>query len=92
MSPEEITFSTVSDVRGCLSVADISEDLPIEVVRFYWVWGIPEGAERGGHAHREQTEILVAMAGAFSIRLTGRDGAVLDYRLERPDRGLVVPP
>ncbi|MEM7147283.1 MAG: FdtA/QdtA family cupin domain-containing protein [Verrucomicrobiota bacterium] len=92
MSPEEITFPTVSDERGHLSVADIAKDVPIEVERLYWVWGIPEQAERGGHAHREQTEVLVAMAGAFSVRLTGQDGTVLDYRLDRPDGGLVVPP
>lgn len=45
------------------------ENLPFQVVRAYWIWGLWEGIARGGHAHINQREILVAASGSFEVRV-----------------------
>ena len=57
-------LKTFTDERGSLAVAETGKDLPFEVKRAYWIYGVPEGHERGKHANRITYQYLVAVKGA----------------------------
>ncbi|MCC6900227.1 MAG: WxcM-like domain-containing protein [Polyangiaceae bacterium] len=79
------------DARGALSLVETESHVPFEIRRLYWLYGVPETASRGAHAHRELEQVVIAVAGGLSILLD--DGAAqLTFVLDRPDRGLYVPP
>jgi oxalate decarboxylase/phosphoglucose isomerase-like protein (cupin superfamily) len=83
-----VALDRFDEPRGSLCVA---EGLGFEIKRAYWIFDLPEGAERANHAHREQYEVLVAVHGAFSVHCEdgyGRDS----WTLDSPDRGLLIPP
>ena len=79
-----IQLRTFSDTRGKLTVA---EELPFEVKRAFWLWE-PTGLPRGGHAHKECHQMIVALHGSFAVILDG-DKPV---RLTTPHFGAYVPP
>lgn len=63
--------------------------IPFDVKRTYWTYDIPAGAARGGHAHKECQEVIIAASGSFTVTLD--DGSQQEtYLLDRPDQGLLV--
>ena len=64
---------------------------PFEVKRAYWIYGVPEGHERGKHANRITYQYLVAVKGCVTIALEDKDGR-RTYVLDAPDKGLLIPP
>ena len=84
-----VDLPVVSDVRGNLAVAE-NGALPFAVARVYWLYDVPSGSVRGGHAHRSNQQILVALSGSFDVVLD--DGRMrTTTTLNRPDRGLYIP-
>ena len=84
------TFSTTSDERGSLSFLENSPGLPFNIVRTFWIYNIPEGQERGNHAHRTCQEIIIPVHGSFHIEVT--DGTnTADIVMNQPEKGLLVP-
>ena len=84
-----IDIPKIHDVRGNLSVVE-GNTIPFEIKRVYYLYDIPSGAKRGGHAHIDQEELLVSLSGSFEIIL--KDG--LDEKLvtlNRPNIGLLIP-
>ena len=80
-----------ADVSGRIVVLDCAALLPFAVKRVYWIHGMRQGEQRGGHAHRALTQAVVAIAGRVSFDLD--DGVTrTTHRLERPDEYLIVPP
>ena len=67
-------LKTFTDERGSLTVAETGKDLPFEVKRAYWIYGVPEGHERGKHANRITYQYLVAVRGCVTITLEDKDG------------------
>lgn len=65
---KKIQIQKIEDYRGNLSVIE-KEILPFEFKRVYYLYDVPAGAERGGHAHIEQKEFLVALSGSFEVVL-----------------------
>lgn len=65
--------------------------LPFDPKRFFYIYGVPEGAERGCHALRTDEELIIAIAGSFKIRVDDGDSST-ELQLDRPDQGLYVPP
>ena len=64
--------------------------LPFEFKRVYYLYDVPSGASRGGHAHREQSEFLIALSGSFDVLI--HDGNKKQtYTLNKPDEGLLIP-
>jgi len=64
--------------------------LPFEFMRVYYLYDVPSGASRGGHAHREQSEFLIALSGSFDVLI--HDGNKKQtYTLNKPDEGLLIP-
>ncbi|SFR06205.1 sugar 3,4-ketoisomerase [Poseidonocella sedimentorum] len=78
-----------ADGRGVLSAIEFGRDIPFEPRRMYYLHGIT--ADRGGHAHRATTQIVIALNGAMTMTL--RDGNERRrYRFDRRDRGLLIGP
>jgi len=83
-----IDFPVIEDARG--NLAFIQEGIvPYAFKRVYYLYDVPSGAERGGHAHIAQKQILIALSGSFDVILD--DGAQKKtYTLNRPNKGLFV--
>jgi hypothetical protein len=77
-------------MQGYISVSE-KDSLPFEVNRVYWTYFTPEDIHRGGHAHHQLEQILVAVAGKIIVE-TEMPGAISEkFTLESPDVGLVMP-
>jgi len=84
-----ITLPKIEDPRGNLSVLEGS-NIPFEIKRVYYLYDVPSGAERGGHAHKAQQEFIIAVSGSFEVVLNdGKEQKV--YHLFKPNEGLYVP-
>ena len=80
-----------SDRKGNLSVVQNGETLPFDVKRVYYLYDVPGGAERGSHAHRDLTQLIIAASGSFTVTLD--DGTCKrSFFLNRPYQGLYVKP
>lgn len=80
-----------SQRKGDISVVESNKDLPFEIKRFYYLYDIPGGVERGGHAHRKLYQFIVAVSGCFTVVLD--DGKnQREFTLNRPYKGLLVVP
>lgn len=80
-----------SDRKGNISVVENNETVPFEVKRTYYLYDVPGGESRGGHAHKELSQLIVAASGSFSVTLD--DGNVRrTFLLNRPYQGLYVVP
>ncbi|GHT39684.1 dTDP-6-deoxy-3,4-keto-hexulose isomerase [Bacteroidia bacterium] len=76
---------------GNITVIENQDTIPFEVNRVYYLYDIPGGQERGGHAHKELRQLLVAASGSFDVVLN--DGSVKrTVTLNRPYQGLLVVP
>lgn len=86
---EVIDIPKIEDYRGNISVIE-KEVIPYEVKRVYYLYDVPIGAVRGGHAHIAQYEFLVALSGSFDVVLN--DGLnVTKVTLNKPNKGLLIP-
>lgn len=78
------------DARGNLSFAEQNNHIPFEIKRTYWIYDVPGGESRGGHAYRENQEFIVALSGAFDVVVD--DGIhKKKFTLNRSYYGLYVP-
>lgn len=93
-SDDIIRIPKVEDERGNLSFIEAGARgcCPFEIERVYWIYDVPAGRERHGRALRHTTEMIVAMSGSFDVHLDDGRGNTTVRRLDRADRGLVVPP
>ena len=77
--------------KGDISVVENGETVPFDVKRVYYLYDVPGGAERGGHAHKFLSQLIVAVSGSFRVTLD--DGkARRSFYLNRPYQGLLVKP
>lgn len=84
-----IELKKIVDPRGNLTVTEEMIDVPFEIRRVYWVYDVPSGESRGGHAHKQCRELIVAISGSFHVTLD--DGNKKEtYLLNHPYQGLVV--
>ena len=80
-----------SDRKGDICVVENDETLPFDVKRVYYLYDVPGGVERGGHAHKALCQLIVAASGSFTVTLD--DGkAKRSFALNRPYQGLLVVP
>lgn len=64
-----IDFPRVNDPRGNLTFIEGCHHIPYEIKRVYYLYDVPGGAERGGHAHKAQEQLIIAMSGSFDVVL-----------------------
>src|SRR5690606_37739937 len=79
----------IEDPRGNLSVIE-GATIPFTIKRVYYLYDVPSGAERGGHAHKNQQEFIIAVAGSFEVVLNNGEKESV-YNLFKPNEGLYVP-
>lgn len=78
------------DARGNLSVVEEFKEIPFKIERTYWIYDVPGGENRGGHAYRENCEFIIALSGSFDVILDD-GGERQRYHLNRSYYGLYVP-
>lgn len=88
--PQIIELPKILDERGNLSFFEHPNQIPFEIQRTYWIYDVPGGEIRGGHAFREQQEFIVALSGSFDVILHDGDKE-LKFQLNRSYYGLYVP-
>ncbi len=88
--PEIIQLPKIGDNRGNLSIIEEYKQIPFKIMRTYWIYDVPGGEKRGGHAYYENCEFIVAMSGSFDVVLD--DGNEKHrFSLNRSYYGLLVP-
>ena len=84
-----IDLPKITDPRGNLTIAEERKDIPFDIKRVYWVYDVPSGENRGGHAHRQCSEFIVAVSGSFTVTLSNGTEQKT-YLLNHPYQGLLV--
>ena len=88
--PKIIELPKFTDPRGNLSFLENENQIPFNVARSYWIYDVPGGETRGGHAFKENEEFIIALSGAFDVVLNnGKEK--LRFQLNRSYYGLYVP-
>lgn len=86
-----IELPKINDPRGNLTFVEGGRHIPFDIARVYYLYDVPDGSERGGHAHKELHQLIVAMSGSFDVLLD--DGhEKRRYHLNRSYNGLYVCP
>lgn len=84
-----IQLPKIVDPRGNLTVAEELKNVPFDIKRAYWVYDVPGGESRGGHAHKRLRQLIVALSGSFHVTLdNGHERKT--YLLNHPWEGLYV--
>lgn len=88
---EIVQLTKIADTRGNLTVAEQNRNVPFEIKRVYWTYDVPGGGRRGGHAHKQIYEFLVATSGSFSVTLDNGKRKET-FLLNHPWEGLLIYP
>jgi hypothetical protein len=86
-----IDLPKILDARGNLTFIESGRHLPFEFKRVYYLYDVPGGSERGGHAHKSLHQFLIAMSGSFDVILDAGRGRQR-FHLNRSYYGLYIPP
>jgi hypothetical protein len=90
MDPILFDLPKFLDRRGNLSFVEEDTILPFRIRRVYWIYDVPGGEHRGGHAFRETEELIVALSGSFDVVLNNGESEY-HYSLNRSYYGLFIP-
>lgn len=89
-TPKLIELPKFLDARGNLSFAQNNTHIPFEIKRTYWLYDVPGGENRGGHAYRETEEFVIALSGSFDVIVDdGKEKKT--FHLNRSYYGLYIP-
>lgn len=91
MEAKTINLPKIVDARGNLSFIEEINHIPFKIERSFWIYDVPGGEDRGGHAYRETEEFIVALSGSFDVILDDGKGDVKTFQLNRSYYGLYVP-
>ena len=88
--PHIISLPKIEDERGNLTFIEEENHIPFKIKRVYWIYDVPGGQKRGGHAFKEQQEFIVALSGSFDVVID--DGKQKQtFPLNRSYYGLYIP-
>ncbi len=89
-NPQIIDIPVAHDKRGNLSVIEGKQTIPFDIKRVYYLYDVPGGTKRGGHAHRKLEQLIIAASGSFTVVL--HNGKKKEsYILNRSNIGLYIP-
>ena len=88
--PRIIELPKIIDQRGNLSVVEDGDNLPFKIERSYWIYDVPGGEKRGGHAFKENEELIIALSGGFDVIINDGNKDKI-FHLNRSYYGLYVP-
>ena len=84
-------FKSISDGRGSLTALEQGEDIPFEIKRIYYIFGVPRDVRRGLHAHKRLSQMMIVMSGSCTILVD--DGETREeFRLDEPTSALFIGP
>ena len=86
-----LELSKIHNRSGNITIVQNGSDLPFDVRRIYYLYDVPSGSERGGHAHKALYQLIVAASGSFDVILDDNRSKKI-VQLNRPDFGLLVVP
>ena len=89
-TPHLIELPKNRDPRGNLTVIESGVHVPFEVMRDYWIYDVPSGMWRDGHAFKTQQELIVALSGSFDVVIFDGEQEQT-FHLSRPQIGLYIP-
>ncbi len=85
-----IKLPKITDFRGNLSFFEDNSQIPFEINRVYWIYDVPGGEMRGGHAYCQNEEFIIALSGSFDVVISdGKQSKV--YHLNRSYKGIYIP-
>ena len=88
MNIEILQIPKIEDYRGNIAVIE-NDIIPFLIKRVYYLFDVPSSARRGGHAHKEQIELLIPLSGSFDVVVNdGKNQKVIS--LNKPDKGLLI--
>lgn len=90
-SPQILQLPKIVDARGNLSFVEANRHIPFEIKRAYWIYDVPGGEVRGGHAFIEQDEFIIALSGSFDVVVDTGGGRKKRFPLNRSYFGLYIP-
>ena len=85
-----VDLPKIEDQRGNLSFYESLNHIPFEIKRIYWIYDVPGGQKRGGHAFKEQHEFIIALSGSFDVKLNDGQNEKT-FSLNRSYHGLFIP-
>lgn len=85
-----IELPKISDPRGNLTFVEGGKHVPFEIKRIYYLYDVPGGAQRAGHAHKSLHQVLVALSGSFDIKVDNGFSQI-KFHLNRSYQGLYIP-
>ena len=88
---KKILFPKIEDYRGNLAFVENLKHIPFEIKRIYYLFDIPKGSKRGGHAHKDLYQIIIPITGSFEVIID--DGSKSKrILLDNADEGLLITP
>jgi len=87
-----ISLPKIHDSRGNLTFIEGGHHIPFGIMRVYYLYDVPGGAERGGHGHKALHQLVIALSGSFEIHLDDGRGGKKKFHLNRPYVGLHIFP
>lgn len=88
--PVLIELPRFLDPRGNLAVIEECDDIPFAIARCHWIYDVPGGGGREGHAYYRNREFIIALSGSFDVKVTDSKGEIT-YTLNRAYQGLYLP-
>ena len=89
--PSILNFPKIKDPRGNLTFLQHPSQIPFEIKRTFWTYDVPGGEIRGGHAFKNQEEVIIALSGSFDVIISNIDGKTEKFSLNRSYYGLYLP-
>lgn len=86
-----LDFPQVRDPRGALTFLEWNRQVPFEVKRIFYIYDVPEGQNRGAHAHHELHQLLICLSGGLTVHMDDGRGK-RSVTLDKPWQGLYIPP
>jgi hypothetical protein len=76
---------------GYITISEAQKDVPFDIKRVYWTYYTPQDVSRGGHAHKNLQQLIVAVAGTITFNTEDKDGKKEVFILDSPNTGLYIP-
>ena len=87
----EFEVPRINDIRGNLSFLENESHIPFKIKRAYWIYDVPGGEKRGGHAYKKLEEVIIALSGSFNLVCNSFQGEKRKFYLNRSYKAVYVP-